>query len=60
MSTYEESIQKLETLARQMESGELPVDSLADKLKEAEQLIADCRKQLLAADEQVRNILKKE
>lgn len=55
--TYEESMKQLEMLAQQMERGELPIDSLATKLKEAQQLISSCRKQLLEADEQVKNIL---
>ncbi|MCQ2222617.1 MAG: exodeoxyribonuclease VII small subunit [Bacteroidaceae bacterium] len=55
--TYEESIKQLETLAQQMERGELPIDSLAAKLREAQQLIASCRQQLLDADEQVQKIL---
>lgn len=55
--TYEESMKQLETLAQQMERGELPIDALATKLKEAQLLISSCRKQLLEADEQVKNIL---
>ena len=55
--TYEESMKQLETLAQQMERGELPIDALAAKLKEAQLLISSCRKQLLEADEQVKNIL---
>ena len=55
--TYEESMKQLETLAQQMERGELPIDALAAKLKEAQFLISSCRKQLIEADEQVKNIL---
>lgn len=55
--TYEESMKQLETLAQQMERGELPIDALAAKLKEAQLLISSCRKQLLESDEQVKNIL---
>lgn len=55
--TYEESIKKLELLAQQMERGELPIDALATKLREAQELIKSCRQQLLDADAQVQNIL---
>ncbi|MCQ2197563.1 MAG: exodeoxyribonuclease VII small subunit [Bacteroidaceae bacterium] len=55
--TYEESIKKLEVLAQQMERGDLPIDALAEKLREAQELIKTCRQQLLEADEQVQNIL---
>ena len=55
--SYEESIRQLEALAQQMERGDLPIDTLADKLREDKQLIASCRKQLTEADEQVQKIL---
>ena len=55
--TYEESIKKLEELAQQMERGDLPIDSLASKLREAQQLILSCRNQLVEADTEVQKIL---
>ena len=55
--TYEEAMEKLETLARQMEQGQLPIDALAEKLKEAQSLIDYCKKRLLEADEAVKKIL---
>lgn len=55
--TYEESIQQLQHIAQQMESGNMPIDALASKLQEAQQLIAACRKQLLEADQKVQQIL---
>jgi len=55
--TYEESIKQLETLAQQMERGDLPIDSLATKLKEAQELLASCRSQLTDADAAVQKIL---
>lgn len=58
--TYEESINQLETLAQQMERGELPIDTLAAKLKEAQQLLASCRTQLTDADAAVQKILNDE
>lgn len=55
--TYEESIKKLEDIALQMERGDMPIDALATKLREAQQLIAACRAQLLEADNNVQKIL---
>lgn len=55
--TYEESIKKLEDLAQQMERGDLPIDSLASKLREAQLLILSCRNQLVEADTEVQKIL---
>lgn len=55
--TYEESVKSLEMLVQQMENGNLPIDCLAEKLREAKKLISSCRQQLLEADEQVQKIL---
>lgn len=55
--TYEEAINKLETLARRMEQGSVPVDEMADRLREAQDLIKYCRERLVKADEAVKEIL---
>ena len=54
--TYESAIERLETLAREMESGEVAIDLLAAKLKEA-QLLAFCKDKLTKADEEVKKLL---
>ena len=54
---YEEAMERLEQLARQMEAGEVPIDQLAAQLKEAQQLLQFCREQLTRADEAVSKIL---
>ena len=41
--TYEESLQKLESIVHKMESGEFSVDELAQQLKEAQRLIGQCK-----------------
>lgn len=56
---YEESMRRLEELAQQMERNELSIDVLADKLKEAKELIAYCRKRLYQVDEEITKILDK-
>lgn len=55
--TYEVAMKRLETLAREMEAGEVPIDLLATKLKEAQQLLTFCREQLTKADEEVKKLL---
>lgn len=57
---FEEALQKLETLAREMEEGNVPIDEMATRLREAKELIAQCRKQLSDADQQVKQILASE
>ena len=55
--TYEQAIDRLEQLAQQMEKGEVPIDEMVTRLREAQTLIKQCRQQLTKADEQVRQIL---
>lgn len=51
---------QLETLAQQMERGEVPIDAMADRLRQAQQLIQYCRQRLVAADASVQQILNPE
>ncbi len=55
--TYEQAIAQLETLAQQMERGEVPIDEMAGRLRLAQQLIEYCRQRLTAADASVQQIL---
>lgn len=55
--TYEQAVNRLEQLAQQMEQGEVPIDEMVTRLREAQALIKQCRQQLTKADEQVRQIL---
>ena len=57
--TYEQAVDRLEQLAQQMEQGEVPIDEMVSRLREAQTLIKQCRQQLTKADEQVRQILDK-
>jgi len=58
--TYEQAIERLENLAQQMERGELPIDELASRLREAQTLLKECRQRLYAADKAVQQILSPE
>jgi len=55
--TYEAALAQLEKLAREMEAGEVPIDLLAAKLKEAQTLLAFCKAKLTKADEEVKKLL---
>lgn len=54
---YEEAMKRLEEIVRQIENGEMNIDSLADKLKEAKQLMAFCKQKLLSVEEEVNKIM---
>jgi len=55
--TYNESIEKLRTIVADIERGELDVDELSHKVKEASRLIQLCKEKLFKADEEVKKIL---
>ncbi len=55
--TYEAAMERLEALAREMEGGNVAIDKLATKLKEAQQLLAFCRDKLTKADAEVQQLL---
>ena len=55
--TYEAAMKRLETLAREMEAGEVPIDLLATKLKEAQQLLTFCKDKLTRAEAEVQKLL---
>ena len=41
--TYSDAMKRLEEIVRKIESGEMDIDSLAENLKEAKQLVAFCK-----------------
>lgn len=54
---YEEAIEKLEQLACQLEQNQLPIDQIAPRLREAQQLVVFCKQELLSVDEEIKKIL---
>jgi exodeoxyribonuclease VII small subunit len=54
---YSESLKRLEEIIREIDSGEMELDQLAAKIKEANQLIAKCQKKLTQTEEEVKKIL---
>ena len=55
--SYNKAIEKLRDIIHDIESGELDVDVLSEKVKEASRLIKLCREKLFKADEEVKKIL---
>ena len=55
--TYNEAIEKLRTIVAEIERGELDIDELSRKVKEASSLIQLCKEKLFKADEEVKKIL---
>lgn len=56
-TTYEEAISQLEEIVRQMETNELDVDQMNERLKTAQQLIRLCREKLIKTDEEIKQTL---
>lgn len=57
---YEEAMSRLEEIVRQMESDELDIDVLGEKLREAQRLAKMCKAKLTKTDEEIRKILGEE
>ncbi|MGM9758686.1 MAG: exodeoxyribonuclease VII small subunit [Parabacteroides sp.] len=57
MESYKEAIEKLRRIVAEIEQGDLDVDVLSDKVKEATRLIQVCKDKLFKADEEVKKVL---
>lgn len=55
--TYSQAKQELEKIVLAIESGELDVDALTEKVKRASELIAFCKEKLTKTDEELQKIL---
>jgi exodeoxyribonuclease VII small subunit len=55
--TYEQAMQKLEAMARQMEQGEIGIDDMANRLREAQELMKYCHKKLYEAEKNCKSLL---
>ena len=58
--TYEQAIQQLDDIVRQIETGELGIDQLTAQLKRAQELITFCRDTLYKTDEEIQQLLQDE
>lgn len=55
--TYSEAMARLEGIVRQIDNNELEIDALAEKIKEANQIIAFCSDKLTKADREIEKLL---
>ena len=55
--TYSEAMARLEKIVSQIDSNQLDIDQLADKIKEANRLIAFCTAKLTKAEAEVEKLL---
>ena len=54
---YSDAMKRLEEIVRKIESGEMDIDSLAENLKEAKQLVAFCKGKLQHVEDEVNKIM---
>ncbi|MBE6284375.1 MAG: exodeoxyribonuclease VII small subunit [Mediterranea massiliensis] len=55
--TYSQAIARLEEIVQAIDNGEMEIDQLADKIKEANKLIAYCSEKLTKADAELEKLL---
>ncbi|WP_297329208.1 exodeoxyribonuclease VII small subunit [uncultured Bacteroides sp.] len=55
--TYSEAMARLEKIVSQIDHNELEIDTLAEKIKEANEIIAFCSDKLTKADREIENLL---
>lgn len=54
---YEEAVSRLEEIVKKMENDELDIDQMAQKLKEAQQLIRLCKDRLTKVDADIKAVM---
>lgn len=57
VESYNEAIEKLKRIVAEIENGDLDVDLLSERVKEATRLIKLCKERLYKVDEDVKRIL---
>ena len=55
--TYEQAMQKLEKMAQEMEQGEIGIDDMAERLREAQKLMKYCHEKLYEAEKNCNSLL---
>lgn len=55
--TYEQAMKRLEQIVKQIEVGEMDIDSLTANLKEAKNLVAFCKDKLTNVETEVKKYL---
>ena len=54
--TYSQAMERLENIVRQIDRNELEIDQLADKIREANEIIAFCQDKLTKADQEIEKL----
>jgi len=55
--TYSQAIERLEKIVRQIDNNELDIDTLSEKIKDANEIIASCSAKLMKADVEIEKLL---
>ena len=55
--TYSQAMERLEKIVRQIDSNELEIDELSEKIKEANEIKAFCAGKLTKADREIEKLL---
>ncbi|MFO7370033.1 MAG: exodeoxyribonuclease VII small subunit [Bacteroidales bacterium] len=56
--SYSEAIAAIDEILEQIENGELDVDELAEKVKQASELLKICKSKLFSTEKEVEKVLK--
>ncbi|MBN1145267.1 MAG: exodeoxyribonuclease VII small subunit [Bacteroidales bacterium] len=56
--SYSEAIAAIDEILHQIETGELDVDELAEKVKQASELLKICKSKLFSTEKEVEKVLK--
>lgn len=54
---YSQAMERLEKIVSQIDNNELDIDMLAEKIKEANEIIAFCSQKLTKADKEIEKLL---
>jgi exodeoxyribonuclease VII small subunit len=55
--TYNEAIEEIEEILQKIESGELDVDELTDKVKRVAYLLDTCKKKLKTTESEIQKVI---
>lgn len=55
--TYSQAVERLEKIVHQIDNNELDIDELAEKIKEANEIITFCTEKLTKADREIEKLL---
>lgn len=56
--SYSEAVASIEEILQQIETGELDVDEMAEKVKQASELLKLCKSKLFSTEKEIEKVLK--